>query len=273
MPLGRMLGLGCAFPCGSTDCRHKLTCRHKHAQAHLLVPVALPTRQPCRLTKAVAEGKGKKGADAALRAAGLGMADKAVGVRDAGSALLQEMMSQLGQEALVGAAGLLGAADKKLAMEALSKVLGGPVTAAPGAGAAASAVASSAAARPGTAAGAAKAPTARPGTRAGTGRGAAAPALSAAPVVAAEPAAPVALLAYNEGKADRARKVRFGQMQCGACQHCLAWTALLRRTGGADPPAPACCTTGRHLANHPPARPARPVCACSTAPAPASLRA
>lgn len=91
------------------------------------------------LTKAVAEGKGKKGADAALRAAGLGMADKAVGVRDAGSALLQEMMSQLGQEALVGAAGLLGAADKKLAMEALSKVLGGPVTAAPGAGAAASA--------------------------------------------------------------------------------------------------------------------------------------
>ncbi|KAL4424717.1 hypothetical protein ABPG77_000060 [Micractinium sp. CCAP 211/92] len=160
------------------------------------------------LTKVVAEGKGKKGADAALRAAGLGMADKAVGVREAGSALLTEMLSQLGQETVVGAAGMLAGADKKLAMEALSKVLGGPVTAVPAAGAAASAVGGSAAARPGTAAGAAKAPAARPGTRSGAARGAAVPAAAVAPVAPAEPAAPVALLAYNEGKADRARKHR-----------------------------------------------------------------
>lgn len=189
--------------------------------------VSTPTRHagpflPSRLTKVVAEGKGTKGVDAALRAAGLGMADKAASVREAGSALLQEMLSQLGQEAVVGAAGLLAPADRKLAMEALSKALGGPVTAVPAAGAAAGAAGSSAAARPGTAAAAAKAPAARPGTRAGAARGAAAPALAAAPAAAAEPAAPAALLAFSEGKADRARRVRHGAMpgHCHAQAFC-----------------------------------------------------
>lgn len=183
-------------------------CGGLHQPAHAMVLLTCqPAHAPCRLTKVVAEGKGKKGADAALRAAGLGMADKAVGVREAGSALLTEMLAQLGQETVVGAAGMLAGADKKLAMEALSKVLGGPVTAIPAAGAAAS-VGGAAAPRPGTAAGGAKAPAARPGTRAGAARGAAVPAAAVAPVAAAEPAAPVALLAYNQGKADRARKVR-----------------------------------------------------------------
>lgn len=43
--------------------------------------LVLPATLPCRLTKVVAEGKGKKGVDPALRAAAVGMADKAVGVR------------------------------------------------------------------------------------------------------------------------------------------------------------------------------------------------
>lgn len=43
--------------------------------------LVLPATLLCRLTKVVAEGKAKKGVDSALRAAAVGMADKAVGVR------------------------------------------------------------------------------------------------------------------------------------------------------------------------------------------------
>ncbi|PRW20522.1 microtubule associated isoform A [Chlorella sorokiniana] len=160
------------------------------------------------LTKVVAEGKGKKGADAALRAAAVGMADKAVGVRDAGAALLNELLGQLGQEAVVAAAGLLVSADKKLAMEALTKVLGGPVSASSAAAPAAAAAAASS--RPGTAASNRGAPSrAGAASRPGTARPAtAAPAAAASAAAAAAPEAGGPILAYSESKAERARKYR-----------------------------------------------------------------
>lgn len=160
------------------------------------------------LTKVVAEGKGKKGVDPALRAAAVGMADKAVGVRDAGAALLNELLGQVGQEAVVAAAGLLVSADKKLAMEALTKVLGGPVSASSAAGPAGAAAAAAAASRPGTAASTRGAPSrAGAASRPGTARpAAAAPAAPAAAVAATEAGGPI--LAYSESKAERARKYR-----------------------------------------------------------------
>lgn len=56
----------------------------KNMEAHGVSPLQSHTHEPFgvrRLTKVVAEGQGKKGADPALRAAAVGMADKAVGVR------------------------------------------------------------------------------------------------------------------------------------------------------------------------------------------------
>ncbi len=57
------------------------SCQNAHALHDALLKSFVASLLPCRLTKVVAEGKGKKGADAALRAAAVGMADKAVGVR------------------------------------------------------------------------------------------------------------------------------------------------------------------------------------------------
>ncbi|KAL4854812.1 hypothetical protein ACK3TF_004509 [Chlorella vulgaris] len=157
------------------------------------------------LTKVVAEGHGQAGADSALRAAAHGMQDKASTVREAATALLAEMFGQLGQEAVVAAAGQLTSADKKAAQEAIGKLLGSGA-------AGAAAAAAPAVARPGSAAAAAaaKAPTARPATRSAAGRpatarGGGAPAAGAA---AAEPSEAAAILGYSDGKADRARKYR-----------------------------------------------------------------
>lgn len=160
---------------------------------------------PLRITKVVAEGNGKKGVDSALRAAALGCADKAVSVREAGSALLTELATQLGPEAVSAAVPLLVSADRKLAQEAISKVLGSATagTSSAAAPSAASSRPATAASRPGTSA------AGRPGTsRAAGGRGAAAPAASVpAPVAVEVPAG--AILAFSDGKAERARKVSF----------------------------------------------------------------
>lgn len=108
----------------------------------------------------------------------------------------------------MAAAGLLVSADKKLAMEALTKVLGGPVSASSAAGPAGAAAAAAAASRPGTAASTRGAPSrAGAASRPGTARpAAAAPAAPAAAVAAPEAGGPI--LAYSESKAERARKVR-----------------------------------------------------------------
>lgn len=138
-------------------------------------------------------------------------------LQDAGAALLNELLGQLGQEAVVAAAGLLVSADKKLAMEALSKVLGGPVSASSAAAPAGAAAAAAAPSRPGTAASTRGAPSrAGAGSRPGTARPAAA-APAAAAVAAPEAGGPI--LAYSEGKAERARKVR--RCHYGGRANCL----------------------------------------------------
>jgi hypothetical protein len=81
-----------------------------------------------RMARVMLEGQGSKGADSALRAASVAMQDKASNVRAAGTALLTGMLGLLGQGELVAAAGLLPSGDTGAAMEALSKVLGGPVS-------------------------------------------------------------------------------------------------------------------------------------------------
>lgn len=108
----------------------------------------------------------------------------------------------------MAAAGLLVSADKKLAMEALTKVLGGPVSASSAAAPAGAAAAAAAASRPGTAASTRGGPSrAGAASRPGTARpAAAAPAAPAAAVAAPEAGGPI--LAYSESKAERARKVR-----------------------------------------------------------------
>ena len=186
----------------------------------------------------MAEGKGKKGADPALRAAAVGMADKAVAVRDAGAALLNELLGQLGQEAVVAAAGLLVSADKKLAMEALAKVLGGPVSAGAG-GSAAAAAAAGPSSRPGTSAaggraGAAGTRAGAAGSRPGTARAPPAAAPAAAAALAPAPEAGGPILAYSEGKAERARKVRLGQ-QVAPALGCVLWPSRPRPATHSSP--------------------------------------
>lgn len=190
-----------------------LLCWHLSSLLCACVLAFLLSFLPPRLTKVVAEGHGQAGADSALRAAAHGMQDKASTVREAATALLAEMFGQLGQEAVVTAAGQLTSADKKAAQEAISKVLGSGA-------AGAAAAAAPAGARPGSAAAAAaaKAPAARPATRSAAGRpatarGAGVPTAAAA---AAEPSEAAAILGYSDGKADRARKVG------------LTWLARLR---------------------------------------------
>ena len=170
----------------------------------------------CRLARVTAEGHGSKGADSAVRAASVAMQDKASNVREAGTALLTEMVGQLGQEGVVAAAGLLPSPDKKAAMEALSKVVGGPVSASSGAP-----VAAAVASRPATAA-AAKAPAARAGAGSRPGTARPAPAAAAAPAPVEVPAG--ALLAYSEGKPERSRKV--GSCRLGRAVLCARWAAM-----------------------------------------------
>ena len=146
-----------------------------------------------RLARVTAEGHGSKGSDSAVRAASVAMQDKASNVREAGTALLTEMVGQLGQEGVVAAAGLLPSPDKKAAMEALSKVVGGPVSASSGAP-----VAAAVASRPATAA-AAKAPAARAGAGSRPGTARPAPAAAAAPAPVEVPAG--ALQTHTSGAA------------------------------------------------------------------------
>ena len=153
----------------------------------------------------------------------------------------------------MGAAGLLVSADKKLAMEALAKVLGGPVSAS----AAPAPTAAAAASRPGTAASTRAAPSrAGAASRAGASRpGTAAPAAAAAAAVAA-PEAGGPILAYSEGKADRARKVRrpLARLSCIRVMHGILRgpPALLRLL-----PCPTPCPPHPTLTAAPP--PARQV--------------
>lgn len=128
-------------------------------------------------------------ADAAIRAAAAASLDKSSVVKEAGSGLLTELISTLGQECVVESAATLETSTKKTAMELMTKLVGSAAIVAPSAS---------------TARGSAR-PSAAPISSRTPGASSANPRTPVAPVEKAS-AGPILLM--GSGKHERARKYR-----------------------------------------------------------------